>query len=214
MPLLEALGPTSDQELVRALRAGDERAFTRLVDELSPALLSMARLYVPTAAVAEDVVQETWLGVLRGIDRFEGRSSVKTWTFRILTNIAKTRGTRERRSTPFSCAGGAEEDGDALMDPERFLGPDHRCAGHWASEPAPWPTPEEALLAGERRAVILRAIEALSPAQREVITLRDLQGWESTEVCDALSISPENQRVLLHRARTKVRNAIDVELAP
>jgi RNA polymerase sigma-70 factor, ECF subfamily len=175
----------------------------------------MARLYVPTAALAEDVVQETWLGVLHGIDRFEGRSSLKTWIFRILTNIAKTRGTRERRTIPFSCAVGAtEEDDDVIVGPERFLGPDHRWAGHWAAAPGPWATPEEALLAGERRTAILRAIEALCPAQREVITLRDLQGWESTEVCDALSLSPENQRVLLHRARTKVRNAIDVELGP
>jgi RNA polymerase sigma-70 factor, ECF subfamily len=198
-----------EQQLVASLRRGDEEAFARLVDEHSPALLALARMYVPTAALAEDVVQETWLGVLRGIDRFEGRSSLTTWIFRILVNTAKTRGVQERRTIPFSSAVGAVDEPETLIEPERFFGPDHRYAGHWALGPARWRAPDEELARGQAREALLRAIDMLPPAQREVITLRDIRGWESAEVCDALSISPENQRVLLHRARTKVRKALE-----
>src|SRR6188472_4535942 len=147
-----------DRELVAALRRGDEAAFMKLVDEYGPALLRVARMYVPSAAVAEEVVQETWIAVLNGIDRFEGRSSLKTWIFRILTNIAKTRGQREGRTMPFSALERPGFVPEPAVEPERFLPPDHeRSPGHWATKPTPWP--EERLLAGETREVIARAIE-------------------------------------------------------
>jgi RNA polymerase sigma-70 factor, ECF subfamily len=200
----------SDRELVEALRRGDEAAFRALVDRYSASLLRVAMTYVPSRAVAEEVVQETWLGVLRGVDGFEGRASLKTWIFRILANIAATRGGRERRSMPFSALGRAEDADAPSVDPDRFLPPDHdRFAGHWALAPTRWPTPEEGLLSGETRAVIVAAIDGLPPAQRTVISLRDIEGWSSEEVRDALEISEGNQRVLLHRARTKVRAAVE-----
>ena len=208
-----AVESTDDRTLIEALRRGDEAAFMRLVDEYGPTLLRVARMYVPTATVAEEVVQETWIGVLRGIDRFEGRSSLKTWIFRILANIAKTRGERERRSIPFSSAAGATGD-EPSVDPDRFLPPGDERARAWALGPVPWPGPEESLLAGETREIILAAIEKLPPAQREVITLRDVDGWSSEEVRNALHISETNQRVLLHRARSKVRGSIERHLDP
>jgi RNA polymerase sigma-70 factor, ECF subfamily len=209
MPGLSA----EDRELVAALRRGDEAAFMLLVDRYGPMLLRVARMYVPTESVAEDVVQETWIGVLNGIDRFEGRSSLKTWIFRILTNIAKTRGERERRSVPFSSAARAGADQPAV-DPDRFLPAGDERAGAWVAGPVPWPGPEESLLSDETRDVILDAIEKLPPSQREVITLRDVDGWSSEEVRNALAISETNQRVLLHRARSKVRGAIERHLNP
>jgi RNA polymerase sigma-70 factor (ECF subfamily) len=202
-----------EQKLIEAIRQGDQDAFMRLVDMYGPALLRVARMYVPSAAVAEEVVQETWIGVLNGIDRFEGRSSLKTWIFRILTNIAKTRGERERRSVPFSSAAAAAAD-EPSVDPDRFLPAGDERARAWALGPAPWPGPEESLLSGETRDEILRAIEQLPPAQREVITLRDIEGWSSEEVRNAMEISETNQRVLLHRARSKVRGAIEQHLNP
>jgi RNA polymerase sigma-70 factor, ECF subfamily len=200
----------SDEDLIAALRAGDESAFAELIDRHSPALLRVARTYVPSRAVAEEVVQETWIGVLRGIDGFEGRSSLKTWIFRILTNVAMRRGERESRSVPFSALAKAEDTGEPSVDPDRFLPADHELfPGHWVIMPARWPTPEEGLLAGETREVILRAIETLPKAQRTVIALRDIEGWGSDEVCEALEITAGNQRVLLHRARSTVRTAIE-----
>jgi RNA polymerase sigma-70 factor, ECF subfamily len=202
-----------DRELVAALKRGDEAAFMDLVEELGPMLLRVARMYVPSTAVAEEVVQETWIGVLNGIDRFEGRSSLKTWIFRILANIAKTRGERERRSIPFSSAARAAAD-EPSVDPDRFLPAGVEQARAWALGPVPWPGPEESLLSGETLDVILAAIEKLPPAQREVITLRDVDGWSSEEVRNAMEISETNQRVLLHRARSKVRGAIEQHLNP
>ena len=197
-----------DRALVERLRAGDERAFASLVDEYSGALMRLARMYVKSAAVAEEVVQETWVGVIRGIDRFEGRSSLRTWIFRILVNTAKTRAQREGRSIPFSSVANPADD-EPAVDPDRFLGPDSRHAGHWALGPMPWPTPEERLLSGETRDRILEAIDELPPAQREVVTLRDIEGWSSKDVCNALEITETNQRVLLHRGRSKVRAALE-----
>ncbi len=206
--------PAMDERaLIEALREGDEAAFMRLVDEYGPTLLRVTRMYVPSASVAEEVVQDTWIAVLNGIDRFEGRSSLKTWIFRILMNIAKTRGARERRSVPFSSLTDAAG-GEPAVDPDRFIPPGAEGARGWAAGPLPWPGPEESMLAGETREVILAAIENLPPAQREVITLRDVDGWSSEEVRNALEISETNQRVLLHRARSKVRGAIESYLNP
>jgi RNA polymerase sigma-70 factor, ECF subfamily len=199
-----------DEGLVAALRAGDAAAFATLVDRHSPGLVRVALGYVPSRAAAEEAVQETWIAVIRGIDGFEGRSSLKTWIFRILTNVAIRSGSRERRSVPFSALADAEDTSGPSVDPDRFLPADHeRFPGHWALMPAPWPTPEEGLLAGEARDVIATAIAALPVAQRTVIALRDVEGWSSEEVCEALEISAGNQRILLHRARSRVRNAIE-----
>src|SRR4051794_29886826 len=199
-----------DAEIVTALRRGDQAVFAELVDAYSPGLLRMARMYVRDRAVAEEVVQETWIGVLKGIDRFEGRSSLKTWIFRILANIAKTRGQRERRSVPFSSAAGASD--EPSVDPDRFLPAGDERARAWALGPVPWPGPEESLLSAETRGVILDAIDRLPPSQREVIALRDVEGWSSEEVRNALDLTETNQRVLLHRARSKVRGAIERHL--
>jgi RNA polymerase sigma-70 factor (ECF subfamily) len=194
--------------LLHQLRAGDETAFLKLVERNHSTLLRLARVYVRSAEVAEEVVQETWLGVLKGIDRFEGRSSLKTWIFRILTNRAKTRGEREARSIPFSTLAQSDaESGDGGFDPDRFLPTDHpQWPGHWALPAAAWgENPEERLLAEEMKKCILDLIDSLPEGQRAVITLRDLQGLTAAEVCNILEISESNQRVLLHRARTKVR---------
>ena len=200
-----------DRELVEALRDGDEEAFRRLIEEESPALLRVAIGYVGSRAIAEEVLQETWVGVLRGVDRFEGRSSLRTWIFRILANTAKTRAVRERRAVPFSslAANGASDEGP-VGDPDRFLPPDHGSApGHWALGPRRWDTPEEGLLSGETREMILSAIDALPPSQRIVVSLRDVQGWPAAEVCEALELTEGNQRVLLHRGRSKVRGELE-----
>jgi RNA polymerase sigma-70 factor (ECF subfamily) len=199
-----------EAELVESLRNGDEHAFAALVDEHGAAMLRLARLYVRERSVAEEVVQEAWLGVLRGIERFEGRSSLKTWLFRIVTNLAKTRAVREARSVPFSALAGAEDEEEGpSVPPERFRGLDDRWAGHWAAPPVDWARPEHELISAETCTVITRAIDALPESQRQVMTLRDVEGWSSEEVCNALELSETNQRVLLHRARTKVRRALD-----
>jgi RNA polymerase sigma-70 factor (ECF subfamily) len=198
-----------DTEIVAALKRGDQSVFAQLVDAYSPGLMRMAMMYVRDRAVAEEVVQETWIGVLRGIDRFEGRSSLKTWIYRILMNTAKTRGQRESRSIPFSAATGADE---PSVDPDRFLGADHQYAGGWRLGPSEWQTPEEELLQGETRDAILAAIQELPDQQRAVITLRDVEGFPPDEVAQLLGISDGNQRVLLHRARSKVRTAIEAHL--
>ena len=204
---MQQLTTAGERGLVEALQRGDEAAFTSLVEELTPSMLRVARLYVPTQAVAEDVVQEAWLGVLRGIDRFESRSSLKTWIFRILTNTAKTRGIREGRSVPFSSLGADEPDGPAV-DPDRFLGEDSRFPGHWAAPPRAWEGGER-LLTQETLDLIEREIAKLPPAQAVVVTMRDVEGFDADEVCNALGISETNQRVLLHRARSKVRRALE-----
>ncbi|HET9674015.1 MAG TPA: sigma-70 family RNA polymerase sigma factor [Gaiellaceae bacterium] len=199
---MQELAAAGEQGLVDALRRGDEEAFASLVEELSPSMLRVARLYVPTQAIAEDVVQEAWVGVLRGIDRFESRSSLRTWIFRILTNIAKTRGIREGRSVPFSSLGGDEP----AVDPERFLG------GHWAAPPRAWEGGER-LEAKETLDLIESEIAKLPPAQGVVITMRDIEGFDSEEVRNVLGVSETNQRVLLHRARSKVRRALEEYMA-
>ena len=203
-----ALAGAAESALVDALRAGDEEAFTELVREYQPSLVRVARIYVPTQAAAEEVAQETWLGVLNGLDRFEGRSSLRTWIFRILTNIAKTRAVRDGRTLPFSALQDPGRVPEAAVDADRFLDPEHpRWPGHWAVRPETWP--EDALLAAETRERLEAAIEALPASQRAVISLRDIEGWSSEEVRNALDLSETNQRVLLHRARSKVRAALE-----
>ena len=193
-----------------ALRQGDEAAFVALLERFHPALLRLAQVYVADRVVAEDVVQETWEGVLQGIGRFEARSSLKTWIFRILVNRAKTRAVREGRSVPFSSLWTAEDEpGEPAVEPERFR-PGEPWRDHWVSLPQSWSeVPEERLLSLEARAHIREAIAALPPSQREVITLRDVEGWDSADVCNVLKMSETNQRVLLHRARARVRRALE-----
>jgi RNA polymerase sigma-70 factor, ECF subfamily len=201
-----------DHELVQRLREGDESAFVELIDAYGAMMLRVAQMFVRDRATAEEVVQETWLAVLNGIDRFEERSSLKTWIFRILTNRAKTRGQRDGRMVPFSSLAGAGEEGDPSVDPDRFLGPDSATPGAWAAPPRAWP--EDRVLEQETLGVIEMAIEKLPETQREVIRLRDVEGWTPMEVTEALEITDGNQRVLLHRARSKVRAALEMYLNP
>jgi RNA polymerase sigma-70 factor (ECF subfamily) len=195
----------ADAELLARLRAGDEGAFMELVDRYGPLMLRIALSHVPSRAVAEEVVQEAWLGVLQGLGRFEGRSSLKTWILRILTNRARTRGERERRTVPFSSFETADE---PSVDPDRFLAPDHPLyPGGWSVPPRAWP--EDRLLAKETLDQVRGSIAKLPPRQQEVIILRDVEGWDPEEVSGALEISDGNQRVLLHRARSKVRGDLE-----
>jgi RNA polymerase sigma-70 factor (ECF subfamily) len=192
------------------LRAGDEMVFATLVDRYGAAMLRLALMFVPSRAVAEDVVQEAWLGVLNGIDRFQGRSSLKTWIFRIVSNLAKTRGERERRTVPFSALAAEEGSGyEPAVEPARF-----DAGGAWSSPPAPWEdVPEDHLLSSETLALIEKAIDTLPETQRMVIRLRDVEGLSSDDVRNILEISETNQRVLLHRARSKVRRALEQYLS-
>jgi RNA polymerase sigma-70 factor (ECF subfamily) len=199
-----------DHALVERLRAGDEEAFMDLVERWSPSLLRVARMYVPTTAVAEDVVQETWLAVLQGIGRFEERSSLRTWVFSILVNRARTRGARERRTVPFASLAREETEGEfSAVDADRFIssGPG---LGAWAAPPQRWwEEPERALDSAEAVDRIEAEIAKLPEMQRMVITMRDVDGLSSEEVRSALDISETNQRVLLHRARSKVRAGLE-----
>jgi RNA polymerase sigma-70 factor (ECF subfamily) len=208
----EATRPEPDDELLlAAVRRGDEGAFALLIDRYHLSLVRIATLFVRDRGVAEDVAQETWIGVLRGLGRFEGRSSFRTWLFGILANQARRRGERERRLIPFSAlAQPSGADAEPAVEPDRFLPAGHEWAGHWASAPAAWSsTPEDTLLSGEMRQEIARAIAELPPNQQAVITLRDVEGWDSAEVCNVLRLTPTNQRVLLHRARSRVRQTLE-----
>jgi RNA polymerase sigma-70 factor (ECF subfamily) len=194
VPAQDPAPRADDAELIGALRAGDEAAFLVLV----------------ARDVAEEVVQETWIAVIRGIPTFEARSSLKTWIFRILTYQAMTRGRRERRTIPFSSLAEREAEADApAVDPSRFQGPDGRHPGGWIEHPDPWGDGERVVLSQETQRIVAAALETLPPAQRLVMTLRDVEGWTAEEVCDALEITAGNQRVLLHRARSKVRGALE-----
>jgi RNA polymerase sigma-70 factor, ECF subfamily len=212
--VVEGAAPPSDSdaELVGRLRDGDEAAFMMLVDRYATAMLRVASMYVPRA-VAEEAVQDTWVGVLQGISRFEERSSLKTWIFSILMNRVRTQAQRERRSVPFSAVGAADAAAgdEPALDPDRFLGADHpEWPHHWAKPPQPWgDSPEERILSTEVRAEVQRAIDALPPGPREVMTLRDVEGWTADEVSDLLRITPNNQRVLLHRGRSRVRRVLE-----
>jgi RNA polymerase sigma-70 factor, ECF subfamily len=207
----EARMSGEDRRTVEALLRGDEATFASLVDRLSPQMLRVALIYVPSRAVAEDVVQDAWLAVLGGLHGFEGRSSLKTWILRILMNQAISRGKRERRSVPFSALfDAAREPAEPSVEPARFVEAAARGRGYWATPPAHLDQmPEERLLSHETLSHIGTAIQGLPPNQREVITLRDVEGWTSREVCNVLGIGETNQRVLLHRARSKVRRALE-----
>jgi RNA polymerase sigma-70 factor (ECF subfamily) len=194
-----------DDALVRALQGGDEAMFAQVVQRWSGTMLRMALAHVDSRAVAEEVVQEAWLTALRRLPSFEGRSSLRTWVLGIVLNVARSRARAERKAAPFD-TGGAER----VVDGDRFRPPDaERWPDHWAVGPVPWPTPEQELLAGEAREVVLRAISALPPGQREVLVLRDLEGCSGAEACNVLGLTDTNQRVLLHRARSRVRHALE-----
>ena len=205
---------SEEQSLIEALRRGEESAFVILLDRYQPALVRLATVYVRDRAIAEEVVQETWLAVLRGLERFEGRASLKTWLFRILANRARTRAVREGRSVSLSSLeGGETESFEPAVDPARFRGPDDpRWPGHWLVAPSADDLPEERLLADELVANVRAAIATLPPAQREVVTLRDVEGFTGEDVCGLLELSEANQRVLLHRGRSRVRAALEAYL--
>jgi RNA polymerase sigma-70 factor (ECF subfamily) len=204
----DLLASPDDLRLVERLQAGDEDAFMMLVEQHQAMMLRIARMYVSSQAVAEEVVQDAWLGILQGLPKFEGRSSLRTWMYRILANIAKTRGQREGRSQPFSSL---IDPGAGPSVPESwFRGSDDRWPGRWSTFPNDWRgLPEERLLAGETIRVVGEAIDGLPPVQAEVIRLRDVMGWTSEDVRNVLDLSETNQRVLLHRARSRVRRAVD-----
>jgi RNA polymerase sigma-70 factor, ECF subfamily len=199
----------AEAALLARLRAGDEAAFEGLVAALYGTMLTVARTYVKDRAVAEEVVQETWLGVINGLDRFEGRSSLKTWILSILVNQAKTRGTREARTVPFASL--APSDHAPAVDPERFRGPHEQYTGGWRAFPANW---NAASIVEDRETirVAMRAIVELPLTQQTVIRMRDVEGYSAEEVCAALDVSEANQRVLLHRARSRVRSALERHL--
>jgi RNA polymerase sigma-70 factor (ECF subfamily) len=207
-------GSSAQSELVGRLRAGDREAFAELVDAWSPVLLRVALLYVSTRASAEEVVQDTWLAVIDRLDRFEGRSSLRTWVFRILENRARSRGVREARAVPWSSvfADDDRDDDGPTVDPSRFRGPGDRWPGGWtpAGRPAPWePPPEDAVVAGEIRRELGAALDELPERQRVVVELRDVHGLSSGEVCARLGVSPGNQRILLHRGRARLRARLE-----
>jgi RNA polymerase sigma-70 factor, ECF subfamily len=197
-----------ETSLIAALRDGDEAAFARLVDQHAPAMLRVARGYVPTREIAEEVVQETWIALLKGIDNFEGRSSLRTWLFTVMINIAKARGIRERRDADAAVAAFT----GGTVDPARFRDSDDPYPGHWkeGDEPSPFPeTPEGSVLGHELVGVARRELDKLPDRQRIVVTLRDVLGFDSAEVCELLDISIANQRVLLHRGRAAVRQVLE-----
>jgi RNA polymerase sigma-70 factor (ECF subfamily) len=199
-----SVATASDEQIVAALRAGDERTFRELFERTYPMMKRVARGYVASDAVAEEVVQETWMAVVTGIERFQGRSALGTWIFSILTNQAKAHGARERRALPFSCVAPADVEAPAV-DTDRFQTEDEAWPGHWATPPRPWQKPERRLLSLEAREQLKEALAQLPERQRLIVVLRDVEGLSAEEVCDLLGLSQENQRVLLHRGRSRVR---------
>jgi RNA polymerase sigma-70 factor, ECF subfamily len=196
-------GDGDDEALVTALQRGDERVFSDVVEEWSGMMLRLALTRVASRAIAEEVVQDAWLTMLRCLDRFERRSSFRTWVLGIVVNCARSRARRERRAL-------SDPSDSPVVDPARFLPPNHpRWPHHWAAEPTEWRTPETELLAGETREVMRAAIEALPSVQREVLVLRDVEGLPAAEVCNILALTDTHQRVLLHRARSRVRHALE-----
>jgi RNA polymerase sigma-70 factor (ECF subfamily) len=198
---------TPERALVQSLAAGDERAFNEIVGRYHRSLVRLARNYVRSEAVAEEVAQDAWCAVVTGIERFEGRSSFKTWLFSIVVNKARTRAERERRTTPFSALASPEEDGSPVAIEDRFA-PD----GAWSAPPRPWEDPERRTISLELRAELREALDGLPERQRLVVTLRDVEGLEADEVCELLDLSSGNERVLLHRGRSRLRAALEPAL--
>jgi RNA polymerase sigma-70 factor (ECF subfamily) len=194
----------SDEQIVAALRAGDERVFRELFERSYPMMKRVARGYVSSDAVAEEVIQDTWMAIVTGIERFEGRSALRTWMFSILTNQAKTHSARERRALPFSSVAPADVE-EPAVDPDRFQKDDEAWPGHWATPPRPWQKPERRLLSLEAREQLRDALAQLPERQRLIVVLRDIEGLSAEEVCSLLKVSQENQRVLLHRGRSRMR---------
>jgi RNA polymerase sigma-70 factor (ECF subfamily) len=201
----------TETSLLNALRDGDESAFAELVERYHGPLTRLARSFGATDAVADEIVQDTWMGVLQGLDRFEERASLKTWLFTILKNQARTRATREKRSVPLSALVREDEEGDdgPIVDPSRFHRSDGRWAEHWSSPPRAWSHPDVRLDALETREHLRDALASLPPRQQLVVALRDVEGLTSNEVCEVLEISEANQRVLLHRGRSTLRNTLE-----
>lgn len=192
-----------ESALIAALRAGDGIAFAQLVDAHTPAMLRVARGYLPNHAIAEEVVQETWIALVRDIDGFEGRSSLRTWLFTVMTNIARARGVRERPEHEAAIAA-------ASVDASRFYGTGEAGAGSWREPPVAFPTgPEGSVLGDELREVVQCELDRLPERQRAVVTLRDMLDFDSAEVCDLLDVSVANQRVLLHRGRSAIRRVLE-----
>jgi len=197
-----------DASTVAALRAGDHAVLRSLIHDLNPGLSRLAATYVPQA-IADEVVQETWMAVIKSIDTFEGRSSLKTWIYRIMLNKVRTVAGREARIVPFTSLGAYSEPDLPAVQPSRLIHPEFG-QGYWPEAPQRWETlPVERLEVGEINEVVTKAINALPDTQREVVTLRDIEGWSADEVCNALRISTVNQRVLLHRARVAIRRALE-----
>jgi RNA polymerase sigma-70 factor (ECF subfamily) len=211
MPDRQVVVPSADAATIERLLSGDETTFMMLVDQNQPAMLRLAQMYVSSRAVAEEVVQEAWIGILKGLPMFEGRSSLRTWMYKIVTNVAKTRGVREGRSLPFSALVGEHDD---PVDPSWFQGSDDPFPGGWRTFPDDWRgIPEDRLLGRETLDHISRALDGMPPMQAEVVRLRDVQGWSSDEVCNALDLTETNQRVLLHRGRSRIRRDLDAYLS-
>lgn len=203
-------GTVDETALIAALQHGDERVFARLVDQHTPAMLRVARSYLPSHEIAEEVVQETWIALITGIAKFEGRSSLRTWLFAVMINIAKARGVRERRDADAAIAAFT-----GTVDPARFRSAGDQWPGHWKDDqvPSAFPdTPEGSVLSAELVAIASAELDKLPDRQRIVVTLRDMLGFDSREVCDLLDISAANQRVLLHRGRAAVRQALETYL--
>ena len=198
----------SDEQTLAALRSGDERAFRDVFARSYPMMKRVARAYVASDAVAEEIVQETWMAIVTGIDRFEGRSALGTWIFSILTNQAKTHSAREKRAVPFSSVATTDFE-EPVVDPDRFQKDDEAWPGHWATPPRPWQKPERRLLSLEARDHLKAAMAQLPDRQRMIVGLRDIDGHSAEEVCDLLGLSPENQRVLLHRGRARLRAVLE-----
>jgi RNA polymerase sigma-70 factor (ECF subfamily) len=205
-----SVAAASEGVMLARLRDGDELAFRELVKRHDRAMRRVALSFVRSESVADEVVQETWLAVIQGLSRFEGRSSLKTWIFRILVNRAQSRGVREQRTTPFSSLIAPGDQDGPTVDPDRFLPPGHAAAGYWSVTPSRFfELPEDRILAAETSALVAAAIAELPARQQQVMRLRDIEGWEADEVCDSLGLSAANQRVLLHRARAAVRAGLE-----
>jgi RNA polymerase sigma-70 factor, ECF subfamily len=207
-PITRARVAHSDEQTVAALRAGDERTFRDLFARSDPMMKTVARTYVASDAVAEEIVQETWVAIVTGIERFEGRSSLGTWIFSILTNQAKKHSAREQRAVPFSCVAPSDNH-EPAVGPDRFQTDDEAWPGHWATPPRPWQKPERRLLSLEARARLKAALAQLPERQRLIVGLRDVEGCSAEEVCELLGLSQANQRVQLHRGRSRLRSVLE-----